>query len=76
MYAQLHKLEEGCLEHGSDVKSWLTNQLPFLQQTNKKEFSAILFGKVSIVGCISCKFIDDFFYLYFILQDYILFMHF
>jgi hypothetical protein len=46
MYAQLYTLADGCLEHGSDVKSWLTYELPFLQQTNSKEFSAILFGKI------------------------------
>jgi hypothetical protein len=58
MYTQLYKLADGCLEHDSDVKSWLTNQLPFLQQANSKAFSAILFGEIQI-GCMSCKFIDD-----------------
>jgi hypothetical protein len=46
MYAQLCKLADGCLELGSDVKSWLTNQLLSLQQTNSTAFSAILFGKI------------------------------
>jgi hypothetical protein len=46
MYGQLYKLADGCLEHCSDVKSWLTNQLPFLQQTNAKAFSAILFDTI------------------------------
>jgi hypothetical protein len=40
------KLADGCPEHGSDVLSWLTNQLPFLQQTNSKAFSVIFFGKI------------------------------
>jgi hypothetical protein len=46
MYAQLYKLADGYLEHGSDVKLLLSNQLPFLQQANSKAFSAILFGKL------------------------------
>jgi hypothetical protein len=46
MYAQVCKLADGFLEHSSDVKLWLTSQLPFLQQTNLKAFSAILFGKI------------------------------
>jgi hypothetical protein len=60
MYAQLYKLADGCHEHGSDVKSWLTNEPPFLPQTNSKAFSAISFGQIKIIGCISCSFIGDF----------------